>query len=151
MPSWTRYLEEFEEEDDPAAFDLPPRRQQKKPKRTGNPERVEQRERERRRVSISKPFKCRKCNAFIGEPPSGGRQRNHCPNCLHSLHVDLKTPGDRASECGSLMEPVATFFRANGEQVLVHRCRGCGVERHNRIAADDNPVLLESLEVVEPR
>lgn len=131
-----------------------PRRKAKRP-RSGDPQRAAEvhaaRERERRRVDISKPFKCRMCNAFIGEPPTGGRQRNHCPACLFSLHVDLKTPGDRASDCNSLMEPVATFFRPNGEQVLVHRCRGCGVERHNRIAADDSPVLLESLEIIEPR
>lgn len=152
MPSWSRYEEELEDDEEVAgAYDVRFRRQPRKQVRSGNPDRAEQRERERRRVAISKPFKCRHCNAFIGEPPTGGRQRNHCPSCLHSLHVDLKTPGDRASECGSLMEPVATFYRPNGEQVIVHRCRGCGVERHNRIAADDNVLLLESLDVVDPR
>lgn len=49
------------------------------------------------------------------------------------------------------MEPVATFFRANGEQALVHRCKGCGIERHNRIAADDSPLLLMRLTLVDPR
>jgi hypothetical protein len=33
-------------------------------------------------------------------------------------------------------------FRADGEQKLVHRCNGCGIERRNRVAADDNPVDL---------
>jgi hypothetical protein len=121
----------------------------------GNPEkrarRREQRERERRRVDISKPFKCRQCRSFIGAPLTGGRQRNHCPNCLHSLHVDLKTPGDRGSDCKSLMEPVASFVRPGGEQVVVHRCKGCGIERHNRVAADDHPLLLMRLPLVEPR
>lgn len=84
-------------------------------------------------------------------PLTGGRQRNHCPGCLHSLHVDGKTPGDRASHCRSLMAPVGTFFRPNGEQVVVHRCLGCGFERNNRIAADDNPLLLMRLALVAPQ
>lgn len=107
-------------------------------------------ERERRRATTSEPFKCRHCRAFIGMPPTGGSQRNHCPMCLYSLHVDLKTPGDRASDCRSLMEPVGSFYRLNLEQVVVHRCLGCGFQRYNRIAADDNPVLLASLPIVDP-
>ena len=111
----------------------------------------ERRERERRRATVSEPFKCRNCRAFIGEPPSGGRQRNHCPMCLYSLHVDLKTPGDRASECGSLMAPIGVFYRPNLEQMVVHRCLGCGAVRYNRVAADDNPVLLAELPVIDPQ
>lgn len=113
-------------------------------------DRHEQRQRERRKVAVSKPFKCKRCKAFIGTPPSGGKQRNHCPNCLYSLHVDGKTPGDRMSNCGSLMAPAGTFFRRNGEQVVVHHCLGCGIERHNRIAADDSPLLLMRLALLAP-
>ena len=110
----------------------------------------ERRDRERRRATISEPFKCRNCRAFIGEPPSGGRQRNHCPMCLYSLHVDLKTPGDRASDCRSLMEPIGVFYRPNLEQMVVHRCLGCGAVRYNRVAADDNPILLAELPIIDP-
>jgi hypothetical protein len=105
---------------------------------------------DRKRVAVSEPFKCRNCRAFIGEPPTGGRNRNHCPLCLHSLHVDDKTPGDRASTCRSLMAPIGVFYRRNGEQVVVHRCLGCGFVRYNRIAADDNPAVLDRLPVVDP-
>jgi rubrerythrin len=113
-------------------------------------EAIERKEREKRRAIISEPFKCRNCKAFIGEPPTGGQQRNHCPMCLYSLHVDDKTPGDRASECRSLMEPIGVFYRRNLEQVVVHRCLGCGFTRYNRIAADDNPILLGELPIVDP-
>ncbi len=113
-------------------------------------EAVERKAREKRRALISEPFKCRNCKAFIGEPPTGGQQRNHCPMCLYSLHVDDKTPGDRASECRSLMEPIGVFYRRNLEQVVVHRCLGCGFVRYNRIAADDNPILLNELPIVDP-
>jgi hypothetical protein len=26
--------------------------------------------------------------------------------------------------------------------MVVHRCNGCGIERQNRVAADDNPTVL---------
>jgi hypothetical protein len=111
---------------------------------------LERKARERRKADISEPFKCRNCRAFIGMPPTGGQQRNHCPMCLYSLHVDGRTPGDRASDCRSLMEPIGVFYRRNMEQVLVHRCLGCGFVRYNRIAADDNPILLSELPVIDP-
>jgi hypothetical protein len=112
---------------------------------------IERKDRERRRAGISEAFKCRNCRAFIGAPPSGGQQRNHCPMCLYSLHVDDKTPGDRQSTCRSLMQPIGVFYRRNLEQVVVHRCLGCGFVRYNRIAADDNPVLLAELPIVDPQ
>jgi hypothetical protein len=43
------------------------------------------------------------------------------------------------------MAPVGRFDRSNGEPVVVHRCLGCGQERHNRVAADDNIALLTRL------
>jgi hypothetical protein len=93
-------------------------------------------------------FKCGHCKQFIGAPISGGRQRNHCPNCLYSRHVDDSMPGDRKSTCGSLMKPIGVMMRRNGELVLIHECVGCGKQDPNRIAADDNPVLLEEIPVV---
>ncbi len=107
--------------------------------------------RKQRRPDGQESFKCGRCRAFIGPTVSGGRHRNHCPLCLHSRHVDDTRPGDRASACRSLMEPVGVFHRPKGEQVVLHRCRGCGRERHNRVAADDNPVALLRLPPVPPR
>jgi hypothetical protein len=40
------------------------------------------------------------------------------------------------------MEPIAITVRGDGEWVLVHRCRGCGVVHLNRSAGDDNPLML---------
>lgn len=111
---------------------------------------LENRERDRRRAGISESFKCRNCRNFIGTPPTGGSQRNHCPMCLFSLHVDGKTPGDRASDCHSLMEPIGVFYRITLEQMVVHRCRGCDFVRYNRVAADDNVVILGQLPIIDP-
>jgi hypothetical protein len=49
------------------------------------------------------------------------------------------------------MAPIGTFNRPNGEPVIVHRCLGCGFERHNRIASDDDFTLVLSLPAIKPR
>ncbi len=101
--------------------------------------------------SLDEVFQCKQCRRFVCPPLSGGRHRNHCPFCLYSRHVDDRKPGDRLSTCGSRMEPVGRFQRPNGEDVLIHRCLGCGFERFNRIAADDDFDLVLSLSVLPPR
>lgn len=45
------------------------------------------------------------------------------------------------------MEPIAITVRKNGEWGLVHRCQGCGELGTNRIAGDDNALLLMQLAV----
>ncbi len=88
---------------------------------------------------------------MVGPLPSGGSHRNHCPLCLHSRHVDAATPGDRASSCRATMRPVGAFTRPKGEHVIVHHCLGCGFERYNRIAADDDFDAVLTLPAVPPR
>ena len=53
---------------------------------------------------------------------AGSARRNHCPNCLSSLHVDFE-PGDRASDCSSIMEPAAVRVCKGGKLAIIHRCR----------------------------
>lgn len=47
------------------------------------------------------------------------------------------------------MEPIGTAFRRNGEQVIVHRCLGCGEERYCRAAADDHLLVCMRLPPME--
>jgi|GEM_PF-4181494 len=54
-------------------------------------------------------------------------------------------PGDRESDCGGIMEPVAVWVRKGGEWAVIHRCRRCGILSSNRVAADDNPMKLMSI------
>jgi hypothetical protein len=98
----------------------------------------------RRRSSTS--FRCRNCRLDVPADAPGTAHRNHCPNCLWSRHVD-DSPGDRAALCGSSMEPIAISVRGAGEWVLVHRCLGCDTLHLNRIAGDDNPLLLVRIAV----
>lgn len=91
-------------------------------------------------------FTCRVCGWPVGPQAAGTQHRNHCPNCLASVHLDDE-PGDRAADCGGTMEPVAVWVRKGGEWAIIHRCKICGVLHSNRVAADDNPTLLMSLAV----
>jgi hypothetical protein len=54
------------------------------------------------------------------------------------------------STFGCRMEPIGRFQRPNGEYVLVHLCLGCGIERFNRIGADDDFDLVLSLPALPP-
>ncbi|MCR4851637.1 MAG: RNHCP domain-containing protein, partial [Lachnospiraceae bacterium] len=89
-------------------------------------------------------FTCAVCGREIHPDNAGTDHRNHCPNCLSSLHVDNE-PGDRESDCGGVMEPIAVWVKNNGEWTLIHRCKVCGKLSPNRVAADDNPIKLMSI------
>lgn len=92
----------------------------------------------------SKSFSCKACGHLIMPQGAGSRHRNHCPRCLCSVHLDI-IPGDRAANCGGIMDPIAVWVRRGGEWAIIHRCRSCGVLSSNRSAADDNPAKLLSI------
>lgn len=94
--------------------------------------------------ACNETFTCKHCGTEVTPGGAGSDHRNHCPNCLHSLHVDIE-PGDRKSDCGGLMEPIAVWVRNNGEWAIIHRCKRCGALSSNRVLADDNPVKLISI------
>ena len=73
-------------------------------------------------------FVCGHCATTVAKAPGGG-VRNHCPVCLRSRHVDGPVPGDRASGCDGLMDPVG--LDTTGGLAVVQRCRRCGHERRN--------------------
>ncbi len=98
--------------------------------------------------TVEDSFVCSHCGAVIYTQPviSGVQNRNHCPYCLSSLHVDHAQAGDRLSACRGIMHPVGLTvkpgrnkYRKNlsGELMLIHRCRDCGKLSINRLAADD--------------
>lgn len=99
-----------------------------------------------RNTACTESFTCKLCGTFIVPEGAGSQHRNHCPKCLSSVHVDNE-PGDRASLCKGIMDPIGVWVRKNGEWAIIHRCRLCGVLSSNRIAADDNPTLLMSIAV----
>lgn len=80
-------------------------------------------------------FVCVHCERQVPALENGS-VRNHCPHCLHSLHVDV-FPGDRAAECGGLLEPIGVEHTGKKGWIILHRCRRCGCERRNKAALDD--------------
>lgn len=96
---------------------------------------------------MTSDFKCKHCHQYISTDPalSGVNNRNHCPYCLYSRHLDLFEAGDRLSACKGEMRPVGVtlkqarkkYGRQQGELMLVHQCIDCGKISINRIAADD--------------
>ncbi|MEM9065582.1 MAG: RNHCP domain-containing protein [Planctomycetota bacterium] len=91
-------------------------------------------------------FTCIHCKRQVqaGGWGTGTKNRNHCPYCLWSRHVDDEI-GDRRSACRAPMEPIAVAVRSAGEWCVVHRCTGCGKIRINRIAGDDDERALLGL------
>ena len=90
-----------------------------------------------RNTPCTDSFHCQNCGSLVTPENAGSDHRNHCPHCLSSLHLDNR-PGDRASLCKGIMEPIAIWVRKNGEWAIIHRCKSCGKLSSNRIAADDN-------------
>jgi DNA-directed RNA polymerase subunit RPC12/RpoP len=93
-------------------------------------------------------FQCLHCGAQVSTNPrfAGVQNRNHCPYCLYSRHVDLTTAGDRLCGCKAPMRPVGLTIKQthkkyaredSGELMLIHTCEGCASLSINRIAADD--------------
>lgn len=92
----------------------------------------------------SDAFLCTHCGTTVPGEALGTQQRNHCPRCLRSLHVDI-TVGDRRSLCRGVMDPISLWIRHGAEVALLHRCQRCGVIRSNRIAGDDDPEALREI------
>jgi predicted RNA-binding Zn-ribbon protein involved in translation (DUF1610 family) len=103
-----------------------------------------------------KQFRCVNCGSLVSADRelAGINNRNHCPNCLWSKHVDLYKAGDRKATCGARMQPIGLTvkkthkkYAANeiGELMLIHRCTGCDKISINRIAPDDSTGMLIAL------
>lgn len=94
-------------------------------------------------------IECNHCKkVFKSDGNIGTKNRNHCPHCLYSQHLDTDKPGDRKSRCLGKMKPIDILFRKprrdkygkikNGEAVILHECIKCGKKSTNRLAGDDS-------------
>jgi hypothetical protein len=93
-------------------------------------------------------FTCRHCSLYVSCDPAlaGVQNRNHCPYCLWSRHLDWRVAGDRLAGCRAAMQPIGLTIKRSrnkyagardGELMLIHRCTICAKVAINRIAADD--------------
>jgi hypothetical protein len=101
-------------------------------------------------------FKCAHCHAIVSSAQfsSGVNNRNHCPYCLWSCHLDLYVAGDRLSACKAPMKPSGLTVKkgrnkyqreTRGELMLIHQCVECKTLSINRIAADDDSETILSI------
>ena len=101
-------------------------------------------------------FKCAHCHVIVSSAHfiSGVNNRNHCPYCPWSCHLDLYAAGDRLSACKGQMKPVGLTLKKGrnkyqheprGELMLVHECVECGTLSINRIAADDDASTIMTI------
>jgi hypothetical protein len=94
-------------------------------------------------ITRQEHFQCEHCHAIV-QPLPHGSYRNHCPRCLYSKHVDAVGPGDRASMCHGLMEPLTLDQDGKRGWMIIHRCVACGKQIPNRAAPDDQ--IIEFME-----
>lgn len=101
-------------------------------------------------------FRCAHCGGWVSSLSllSGVQNRNHCPYCLWSCHLDLFAAGDRLSACKAPMRPIGLTLKRNrnkyqtgpgGEMMLIHECEDCRALSINRIAADDDLETIQSV------
>ncbi|PIR44224.1 hypothetical protein COV23_01005 [Candidatus Wolfebacteria bacterium CG10_big_fil_rev_8_21_14_0_10_31_9] len=77
-------------------------------------------------------FDCLNCNHKV----IGSGYTNHCPKCLHSLHIDIY-PGDRSAYCKGMMVPLHIFYEG-GMFYIMHKCVKCGIEKKNKTSDKDD-------------
>ncbi len=101
-------------------------------------------------------FRCAHCRAIVScaHLLSGVNNRNHCPYCLWSCHLDLYVAGDRLCACKAPMRPIGLTMKKGrnkyqreprGELMLIHECVECRTLSINRIAADDDSETVISV------
>lgn len=96
--------------------------------------------------SRTETFACVRCGLTVAAFTPDGVRRNHCPSCLHSLHVHDQVEGG-PSECRSRMSPISIAVLRNGDWKVIHRCTRCDELTANRVQVDDNQLILMRLAV----
>ena len=84
-------------------------------------------------------FVCRHCGRDV--EPLGYTSRDHCPHCLHSIHIDI-VPGDRANECLGTLVPIEVESSPKKGYIITYKCDKCGEIKRNKMAEDDDFAVM---------
>lgn len=84
---------------------------------------------------IDEEFICAVCGCQV--KPLSYTARDHCPNCLSSIHVDIN-PGDRACECKGILRAINVEKGNKDTFKILYKCDKCGEIKRNKMAVDDN-------------
>ena len=86
-------------------------------------------------------FTCNNCGYFVN--PLKYTARDHCPNCLYSIHIDIN-PGDRKNECLGNLIPIG-IEKFKDIYKIVYKCDKCHQTHKNIMARDDNMNIIIEL------
>ena len=87
---------------------------------------------------IDEEFICQNCGKKVNKLHYSAR--DHCNNCLYSLHVDI-TPGDRQNTCHGLLQPIG-IEKYRDTYKIIYCCQKCHQIHKNIMANDDNMNLI---------
>ena len=90
-------------------------------------------------VKNDNEFVCKNCGKKVEKLKY--TSRDHCNYCLYSIHIDIN-PGDRANDCLGMLEPINVIETSKKGQVIVYRCKKCGMEVRNIVANDDDKEVI---------
>lgn len=93
---------------------------------------------------IDEEFVCKNCNTLV--KPLKYSARDHCPNCLYSLHID-NNPGDRACTCNGFLIPIGVE-KYKDTYKIIYKCDKCNTIKKNICAKDDNINEIIRLSVI---
>ena len=83
---------------------------------------------------IDEGFTCIHCGMVVNK--LNVTARDHCNNCLYSLHVDIN-PGDRLNPCKGILKPIG-IEKYRDTYKIIYKCELCGKIHKNIMAVDDN-------------
>jgi len=84
---------------------------------------------------IDEEFRCVVCGNDVKKLEYTAR--DHCPNCLCSIHID-NNPGDRECSCLGILRVISWEKGKKDDIKLVYKCDKCGEIKKNKMAIDDN-------------
>ena len=94
---------------------------------------------------IDEEFTCINCGNKVSKLNTTAR--DHCNNCLYSIHVDIN-PGDRLNPCKGLLEPIG-IEKFKDTYKIIYKCKKCGITHKNIMAIDDNMDKIIELSKVD--
>lgn len=100
----------------------------------------------KRFTMIDEEFICINCNKKVEK--LNYTARDHCPYCLHSIHVD-NNPGDRECLCHGLLVPKSIEKDKKDLYKIIYKCNKCGSIKKNIQAIDDSIDEIIKISVIE--
>ena len=104
---------------------------------------------------IDEGFTCIVCGNTV--EPLSYTARDHCPNCLCSIHID-DYPGDRLCKCLGVLRPIDIEKGKKDSLKIIYRCDKCGIKipikSYNQVVSDmaanieriiNNPSIITEL------